>query len=104
MSSSIIFSGNISEADFIRTFLQGHGIPAWLEDENIGTLAPHYASAGGVQAVKVVISPADVVIATELLKEAKGKKIKDDWICPECEESIESQFSDCWQCGATRAD
>ncbi len=25
-----------------------------------------------------------------------------DWTCPACGESIEGQFTDCWNCGATR--
>jgi len=24
------------------------------------------------------------------------------WICPKCHEEIEAQFSDCWNCGASR--
>ncbi|MFT4563490.1 MAG: hypothetical protein ACI9BW_003246 [Gammaproteobacteria bacterium] len=26
----------------------------------------------------------------------------DPWLCPRCSESIESQFTACWQCGSSR--
>ena len=104
MSSSIVFSGSQDEADFVRSFLQGHGIKAWLENETLGRIAPYLVSAGGVQPVKVVIPSEDVAVATELLKEAEDKEPGDDWKCPECEESIEGSFSNCWQCGAARTD
>jgi hypothetical protein len=26
----------------------------------------------------------------------------DSWVCPRCEEEIESQFTSCWKCGTLR--
>lgn len=33
------------------------------------------------------------------LVEGKGGE---PWTCPECDQKVEAQFSNCWQCGANR--
>jgi len=27
---------------------------------------------------------------------------QDDWVCPGCQEPVETQFTECWNCGASR--
>lgn len=41
--------------------------------------------------------------AIRLIARTQGGLIEDgDWTCPRCGEDIEGQFTDCWQCGASR--
>ncbi|GMV92198.1 MAG: hypothetical protein AMXMBFR82_19760 [Candidatus Hydrogenedentota bacterium] len=51
----VVFAGPITQADFARSVLEGHGIEAYLADEAVGTWLPWYASAGGASAVKVAV-------------------------------------------------
>jgi Putative prokaryotic signal transducing protein len=56
----VVYSGNIVQADFLKSVLEGEGINAILEDQFTGTIAPYAASAGGAGAVKVLVALADV--------------------------------------------
>ena len=105
MDSSIIFSGPVAEADMIKLYLEGNGLSAWLDDESLGTCAPHIASAGGVMAVKVRVSSDDASRAIELLKKMHkedDRAHQPSWICPQCLENVEGQFTQCWNCNAVR--
>jgi len=42
MDTAIVFSGPIAEADMVKLYLDGHGVSARLDDESVGTWAPHY--------------------------------------------------------------
>jgi hypothetical protein len=37
---SIIYSGNIVQADVLKCLLEGQGIEAFLQDKAVGTIAP----------------------------------------------------------------
>ena len=89
----------------IRLYLERNGVSAWLDNESIGTWAPHYSPGGGSLGVKVMVSSADVARADELIKEMNADEDgppPQPWKCPECGEEIEGQFSQCWNCGMTR--
>lgn len=105
MDSSIIFFGSVMDADMVKLYLEGNGISAWLDDEGIGTWAPHYASAGGVMAVKVRVADSDIDQAKELLKQMNNadERIRPTpWKCPQCGEEIEGQFTQFWNCNTVR--
>ncbi len=64
---SVIFSGNIVEADLLKCLLEGAGIPTLLRDEFIGAIAPYTAAPGGVGAVKVMVENPDVEQARRIV-------------------------------------
>ncbi len=64
----VVFSGTAAEALVIRVMLEGNGIAAYLEDETLGTMAPHYAAAGGAGAVKVTVMRGDFEAAKTLIE------------------------------------
>ena len=66
-----IFSGKPIDAEIVKSILEDNGIRAFLKDENMGTIAPWYASPGGAGAVKIIISSLDY---------EKAKSIVDDYI------------------------
>ena len=104
MDSEIVFSGPTTDADMVKLYLEGHGLTAWLDDEFVGTMAPHYA-AGGALAVKVRVNAADVVRANALIKQMNQENQKAPqplWTCPNCGEVIEGQFTQCWNCDTVR--
>ncbi len=54
-----VFAGNIIEAGMVCSLLESAGIHAYLKDEIMGTMHPWFVSAGGVGAVKVLVSALD---------------------------------------------
>ncbi len=54
-----VFAGNIIEAGMVCSLLESAGIHAYLKDEIMGTMNPWFVSAGGVGAVKVLVSALD---------------------------------------------
>ena len=64
-----IFAGTSLEAALVRSYLEDHGIAAFLVEERVGTMAPYAAAAGGAGAVKVAVAPEDVAKARYYLAE-----------------------------------
>jgi len=54
-----VFAGNIIEAGMVCSLLESAGIHAYLKNEIMGTMNPWFVSAGGVGAVKVLVSSID---------------------------------------------
>jgi hypothetical protein len=54
-----VFAGNIIEAGMVCSLLESSDIHAFLKDEIMGTMNPWFVSAGGVGAVKVLVSSID---------------------------------------------
>ena len=54
-----VFAGNIIEAGMVCSLLESAGIHAYLKNEIMGTMNPWFVSAGGVGAVKVLVSALD---------------------------------------------
>ena len=54
-----VFAGNIIEAGMVCSLLESAAIHAYLKDEIMGTMNPWFVSAGGVGAVKVLVSALD---------------------------------------------
>ena len=54
-----VFAGNIIEAGMVCSLHESAGIHAYLKDEIMGTMNPWFVSAGGVGAVKVLVSALD---------------------------------------------
>jgi len=56
MDPVVVFAGTIMQAEMLKSLLEDTEIEAFLKDENMGTIAPWYASSGGIASVKVVVS------------------------------------------------
>ena len=63
----IIFRGSTWEAGMVKSLLENAEIEAYLEDEILGILVPWQSSSGGVGAVKVVVSSADLEAAQQVV-------------------------------------
>ncbi len=74
---SIIYSGNIVQADLLKCVLEGAGIETMLEDEFVGMIAPYATSPGGLGAVKVVVANDDLDRAQAIVEEfLKSRPLK----------------------------
>ncbi len=65
---TVIYSGNIVQADLLKCLLEGKGIQTFLEDEFLGKMVPYAVAAGGAGAVKVLIANSDLDQARKMLK------------------------------------
>jgi hypothetical protein len=64
----VVYSGNIVQADILKSVMEGEGIDAFLEDEFIGMIAP-YVSPGGAGAVKVLVPKNQLDRARAIVKD-----------------------------------
>jgi Putative prokaryotic signal transducing protein len=64
----VVYSGNIVQADILKSVMEGEGIEAFLEDEFIGMIAP-YVSPGGTGAVKVLVAKSQLDRARAIVKD-----------------------------------
>ena len=62
-----VFAGSAWEASLVKSLLENAEIEAFLKDEIRGTTFPWQVSAGGVNAVKVVVSSNDLEKAIEVV-------------------------------------
>jgi len=94
------------EAHLIRGFLASHGIAAEVRGE-------YLTSGWGELPVDVcsvwITHDAQFAEANELLRAflsgTFARKFSGErWICRECGEHLEGQFTACWKCGNVRAD
>jgi len=66
---TVIYSGNIVQADLLKCLLEGKGIQTFLEDEFLGKMVPYAAAAGGAGAVKVLIANSDLDQARKIVED-----------------------------------
>jgi sensor domain CHASE-containing protein len=64
----VVYSGSYSLAGLIKGLLEAQGIRAFLQNEFLGSLAPWYLAAGGVDAVQVVVAEGDAENAREIVE------------------------------------
>lgn len=70
-----VYAGTHPEAGYLKTVLEGEGIPVFLFDEMMGTIAAPYIAPGGAGAVRVMIAASDVERAEPLLEDfRRGSK------------------------------
>ena len=112
----VVYVGAPWQAGQIQGLLENAGIAAFLANEMMGTLEAPLLEAGGVAAVKVVVSRGDLSRAEQVVRDFGGQGgLLDEgaapsvepadgaWTCPRCREQVEGQFEVCWRCGASRA-
>ncbi|MFM2146101.1 MAG: hypothetical protein RL732_937 [Bacteroidota bacterium] len=68
-----VFAGSIITAGMVKSYLENASIDAYLKDELMGTMNPWWVTAGGVGAVKVVVSSRDAEKALQLVKEFESR-------------------------------
>lgn len=67
----MVFSGSTWEAGMVKSLLEDAGVEAYLNDEIRGTNIPVIIDAGGLGAVKVLVSSNDLGLATLVVDEYK---------------------------------
>lgn len=62
-----VFAGELIQVTFIKDLLEQNGIRVFLGNQNMSFIAPWYVSAGGANALKVIVSSRDAERALELI-------------------------------------
>jgi rubrerythrin len=97
-----------TEAYFVKGILEAEGIGAEVRNEALfGVRGEAPATAETLPTVWVV-SDNEVLKAVEVVTAFERGEGPEEgqgpiWHCPKCGEEVESQFTECWQCGAIRA-
>ncbi len=85
-------------AGFVRTILENAGITCILKNYFL-------SGASGDLPLnetwpEVWVAERDVECAQSIIQATLTANIQQpDWVCPCCQESIEGQFQNCWNCG-----
>jgi len=102
----IFTANNPTEAELVRGILESAGIAAEVRGTDLW-------GARGEVPVTADTAPS-VWIEDDSRAEEAGALLADfnkdrptiqsapSWTCPQCHESIEGQFTECWKCGAKR--
>nr|WP_321452601.1 DUF2007-related protein [uncultured Carboxylicivirga sp.] len=69
-----VFAGSPLEAEFVKSMLQDAGIEVFIQNENMGTIAPWQVAAGGAGAVTLIISSNDYDKAKEIIEQYEQSK------------------------------
>lgn len=98
----IVYSApNISMVSIFQNILEGHGIRCWLKNEflsaGIGELPPNECWP------QLCVEDDSYLEAKGIVDEALSEKEMRGWQCASCGESIDGQFTECWNCGRSRA-
>jgi hypothetical protein len=93
---------NLLMVGHIRNLLEVEGIPSLIKNEFLS------GAAGELPPTEAwpelwVIEPCDHERAREIVAHAlREPSTREPWVCPDCGERIEGQFTDCWKCGYSR--
>ena len=82
--------------------LEEEGIALFIKDENASSMGdvPPIACQQHIWLVHASDTEKARAIVEEL--EQRSTPSGEPWLCTECNETLEPQFTDCWQCGAPR--
>lgn len=92
----------LADAYIVKDVLESHGFACTVKGENlVGIMGEVPIDVDSLPSVWVPESQAERAMRV-VTDTAGGATEAGDWICPNCDEEIEGQFTDCWQCGTAR--
>jgi hypothetical protein len=95
-----------TEAHFVRGLLESDGIAAEIRGESIFGVRGEAPPSADTLPTVWVVDEGDAARAMAILskfgRQAGAVALPATWPCPQCGESIESQFTDCWHCATSR--
>ena len=86
------------EAQVLVTHLNEENIESIIEKDDAGGMHPQLQAARGV---KVLVDELDLQRAKKVI-DIESKNLS-SWVCSNCGEAHEGQFSVCWNCGEARS-
>lgn len=99
----IYSSQNQMMVGFLQGILEDHGIPCMVKNEHLA------GAAGELPPIECwpelwAMEDRDFEVAQKLVDTALGDEVTHGipWICPDCGELIDDQFTACWKCCRNR--
>ena len=93
---------NLADAYIVKDALEAQGFAATVRGEHLA--AERAGDVEGLPSVWVPESQAERAFRLVTEHEGVPDGAAPDWTCPGCDEEIEGQFTECWQCGTARPD
>jgi hypothetical protein len=96
-----------AEAHFVNGLLRSHGIDSEVRGEALFTTVEAASVLPGGTPEVWVLNPSQVPQALGIIRQysdaaAAPQPSGPAWLCPNCGESLEPQFTSCWQCGSAK--
>lgn len=94
-----------TEAHLIRGVLEANGIAAEVHGESLFATRGEAPATPDTLPTVWVVDDAEAARARSILAANGRAEIQGDglaWTCRACGELVESQFTECWSCGAAR--
>jgi hypothetical protein len=95
-----------TEAHFVKGLLEADGIPAEVHGESLFAVRGEAPATPETLPSVWVVDESDAPRALVILAEYGRQEIPEvdqaNWLCPNCGERVESQFTECWHCGTSR--
>jgi hypothetical protein len=94
-----------TEAHLVKGVLAAEGIEAVVQGESLFSVRGEAPATADTLPTVWVVDDADAPGAESLLA-GYGRRAAADadasWVCPQCNEPVEFQFTECWRCGTSR--
>ena len=96
-----------AEAHLVKGLLEANGIAAEVQGESLFSVRGEAPATPDTLPSVWVSDETEATRAMAVLagygrRQAAGLHEGAAWTCPACSERIESQFTECWHCGADR--
>ena len=88
---------NPVDLGFVQGLLEADGLPTRVQSMDLWAAAVEIYFAEGARP-SIWVRTQDVQRAQALIDGADQRDQGQPWVCPDCNESIEGQFSACWRC------
>ena len=87
----------------VKTLLENEGIPSVIRNEHLSMAIGEIPFTEAIPEIWV-LNDEDHSRAHEMVEVWRNLPAEtgDEWLCPECGETIEAQFTSCWNCGGQR--
>ena len=97
---SVYSSANFLIVEHYKNVLETQGIPCIVKNSFLASAAGELPPTE-TWPVLCIIKDEDLPRAQEIIssEDNMGEMENSAWRCPSCGESIDGQFSQCWQCG-----
>jgi len=92
-----------ADNEMLKGLLENSGIPCMIRNENLSMAMGEIPPAECSPEIWV-INDDDYPRAKEIIESWKNADTGtvEPWVCLQCGEKIEGQFTSCWKCGADR--
>jgi hypothetical protein len=95
-----------TEAHLVKGALAAEGIAAEVQGESLFSVRGEAPATADTLPTVWVVDDADAPRAEAILA-AHGRRVAEPaadapWLCPQCKEMVEFQFTECWRCGTSQ--